>query len=152
VPLNDTSKLGLANRFSVKIDAGEYDLGSWSHADGLEVSWDVAEYRAGDGGNQRWYFPGNTGYSRVKLTRSTCEDSKKVKKWLTETSFTWKPYTGRIVLYDSGGEEIMDWELARVMPVKWAVLAFDAGASRVATETLELAHLGFLHDDKTLGG
>jgi phage tail-like protein len=148
MPLNDTSKLGLANRFSVTIDFARYDLGSWAQADGLSVKWSVAEYRAGDAGNLRWYFPGNTEYSTIKLTRAASEDSKKVKQWLDDTSFQWKPYTGHIVLHDSGAKEIMTWELQQVMPVHWQIVPFDAMASKVATETLELSHLGFLADHK----
>jgi len=49
-----------------------HDLGSWAKVDGLDVSWDIAEYRAGDGGNYRWYFPGNTKYSNIKLARAAC--------------------------------------------------------------------------------
>jgi phage tail-like protein len=150
MPLNDQTKLGLANRFTVTIDFATYNLGSWSQADGLDVKWDVAEYRAGDQGNARWYFPGNSQYTTIRLTRAACEDSKKVKKWLSDTSFQWKPYSGKIVLHDSAGSPVMDWELQHVMPVKWSISGFDAGASKVATETLELAHLGFLEDAKTL--
>ena len=46
MPLNDATKLGLANRFSVTIDFAAYDLGSWAQVDGLTVKWSVAEYRA----------------------------------------------------------------------------------------------------------
>lgn len=148
MPLKDQTKLGLANRFAVTIDFATYDLGSWAQADGLDVKWDVAEYRAGDHGNDRWYFPGNTQYSTIRLTRAACEDSQTVKKWLSDTSFKWQPYSGTIVLHDSGGKPVMHWDLKDVMPVKWSITGFDAGASRVATETLELAHLGFLEDSK----
>jgi phage tail-like protein len=150
MPLNDASKLGLANRFSVTIDFAKYDLGSWAQVDGLSVKWGVAEYRAGDAGNNRWYFPANTEYTTVKLTRAASQDSNAVKKWLSDTSFTWQPYTGHVVLHDSGGAEIMNWTLVQVMPVHWQIVGFDAMASKVATETLELAHLGFLEDAKTL--
>ena len=44
----------------------------------------------------------------------------------------------------------MDWELKNVMPVRWSITGFDAGASRVATETLELNHRGFLADEMKL--
>ncbi|HEY2672856.1 MAG TPA: phage tail protein [Rugosimonospora sp.] len=150
MPLNDATKLGLANRFSVTIDFAAYDLGSWAQVDGLTVKWSVAEYRAGDAGNARWYFPGNTEYTTVKLTRAASEDSKAVKKWLSDTSFKWQPYTGHVVLHDSGGAEIMEWTLQHVMPVHWQIVGFDAMASKVATESLELAHLGFLEDAKSL--
>jgi hypothetical protein len=44
----------------------------------------------------------------------------------------------------------VEWDLKNVMPVRWSITGFDAGASRVATETLELAHLGFLADEMKL--
>ena len=114
--------------------------GAWIHA--------YLHRKEGDAGNARWYFPGNTEYTTIKLTRAASEDSKSVKKWLDDTSFNWKPYTGQVVLHDSGANEIMTWELAHVMPVHWQIVGFDAMASKVATETLELAHLGFLSDKK----
>lgn len=150
MPLSDASKLGLANRFSVTMDFAAYDLGSWSRAEGLSVTWHLAEYRAGDAGNARWYFPGSTEYSPVKLTRAASEESKTVKRWLTETSFRWKPFTGHIVLHGSGGEPILDWTLRHVMPVRWQITGFDAMASQVAVETLELAHQGFLEDARNM--
>lgn len=148
MPLNDTSRLGLANRFSVTIDYARYDLGSWAQADGLSVKWNVAEYRAGDAGNLRWYFPASTEYQGIKLTRAASEESRAVKAWLDDTSFNFKPYTGQVVLHDSGNQVIMTWELQNVMPVHWQITSFDAMASKVVTETLELSHLGFLADHK----
>ncbi|RZU51559.1 phage tail-like protein [Krasilnikovia cinnamomea] len=147
--LSDTTMLGMANRFTVKIDNGGYDLGSWSQVDGLDVKWDLAEYRAGDAGNQRWYFPANTHYSVVKLTRAASAESQQVRNWLDSTSFTWEPQTGVVTLRDSTGAEITSWDLKHVMPLRWSISGFEAGASRVATETLELHHMGFLKDEKT---
>jgi phage tail-like protein len=44
----------------------------------------------------------------------------------------------------------MSWELKGIVPTKWSITGFDASASKVATETLELAHHGFLDDETTL--
>jgi len=151
--LGDASKLGMANRFTVVIDRGGVDLGSWSQVDGLDVSWDIAEYRAGDAGNDRWYFPANTHYSKITLTRAASEESARVRKWLDSTSFEWKPDTATIALCDASGTPIPDlfWNLRHVMPLSWKITGFEAGASRVATETLSLAHMGFLMDEKKIG-
>jgi phage tail-like protein len=154
VALSDSSTIGLSNRFVVKMTGkSEYDLGSWYKADGLDVSWDVAEYRTGDGGNDRFYFPGNTKYSNIKLTRAVSEETKKVRAWLTKNSFTSEVFIGKIELYSAKKADglITDWELRDVMPVKWAITGFDAGASQVSLETLELAHRGFLEDEIKLG-
>jgi phage tail-like protein len=147
MPLSDGTMLGMANRFTVEISNGEYNLGSWAQVDGLDVKWDMAEYRAGDNGNDRWYFPANTHYSVVRLTRAASKESESVRKWLDSTSFTWKPQVATIWLHDSAGAKVMPWELRHAMPLRWSITGFDAGASRVATETLELNHRGFLKDE-----
>ncbi|CRK58383.1 hypothetical protein [Alloactinosynnema sp. L-07] len=152
--LSDASKIGLANRFIVTMSGKEiYNLGSWYKADGLDVTWDVAEYRAGDNGNDRFYYPGNTKYSNVKLTRAVSEETKTVREWLSKNSFEHEKFVAKIELRGSkqGDAVITDWELRDVMPVKWAIAGFDAGASQVSLETLELAHLGFLEDLIKLG-
>jgi phage tail-like protein len=150
--LTDTSKIGLANRFVVSMSGkATYDLGSWSKAEGLDVSWDVAEYRMGDGGNDRLYFPGNTKYSNVRLSRGVSEEAKATKTWLDKNSFDMEVFTGFIELYDSGAKSVAQWTLRDVMPSKWSITTFDAGASQVAIETLELVHRGFLEDERKLG-
>ena len=58
------------------------------------------EYRAGDAGNYEWAFPAITKYSNIKLTRAACEDTTKVKKWLSDTSFKHKPDILTIQLFD----------------------------------------------------
>jgi phage tail-like protein len=148
--LGDATLLGMSNRFTVEISNGSYNLGSWAQVDGLDVKWDVAEYRAGDSGNDRWYFPANTHYSVVKLTRAASAESKSVRAWLDSTSFKWEAQTATVWLHDSSGAKVVDWELKQVMPVRWSITGFDAGASRVATETLELNHRGFLADEMKL--
>ncbi|MFE5539464.1 MULTISPECIES: phage tail protein [Streptomyces] len=148
MPFSDTSSLALANRFVVQIDEGRVNLGSWAQCQGLEVTWKVADYRAGDGGNDRWFFPGFTEYPAIKLTRAACSDSTKVQAWLSENSFGSKPGTGTgtIILMDPNDKEVLRWDLKSVLPMKWSIVGFEAGTSKVALETLELQHNGFLND------
>jgi phage tail-like protein len=144
----DELPLGLANRFTVKVDApGEVDLGSWAKVDGLDVTFDVVEYRAGDGWNSRWYAPGQTKYSTVKLSRAVTADTEKVKKWLSDTAKSYKLGSMVIELKDAADNVIHKWEMRNAMPAKWAVTGFDAGTSKIATEQLDVVHLGFLDDD-----
>lgn len=139
--------LGMTMRFSVVVDALT-DLGNWSKASGLEVSWDLVEYRAGDARNDRWIFPGVTKYPTVKLERAADKDaSKKVHTYLNSNSFKYAEQTAKITLFDSGGVLVMDWTLQRAMPIKWSIVPFDGAGNRVATETLELAHTGFLMEE-----
>jgi phage tail-like protein len=139
--------LGLSMRFNVTIDA--YELASWSKASGLEVSWDLVEYRSGDGDNVRWICPGLTKYPTVKLERAAEEaGSKMVRTWLNSNSFKYEAQSASIELFDAGLKKVASWDLQNVMPVKWSIASFDAGTSKVALETLELAHIGFLEEEK----
>jgi len=152
MPLTDTSQIALANRFRVVMSGNQkYDLGSWSKAEGLDVSWDVAEYRSGDGGNDRLYFPGNTKYNNVRLSRGISEEAKATKKWLDTTSWDMELFEGFIEVLDAGGKPVAEWTLRDVMPSKWQITTLDAGASQVVIETLDLVHRGFLNDERKLG-
>jgi phage tail-like protein len=141
--------LALANRFMVVLDT--IDLGYWASVSGLDVQWELCPYRAGDAGNQKIYFPGATKYSDIQLTRAACADSQKVQTWLSQRSCQ-KSVTkssGTIYLGASDNTNLMQWQLVNVMPLKWSIDKFDASASKVAIETLTLAHEGFLADLST---
>ena len=69
--------------------------------------------------------------------------------WLNNTSFKHEGgKTAKIELQDASLKKVADWTLRNVMPVKWSIVAFDAAGNKVATETLELAHTGFLDEAK----
>lgn len=149
MPIANDIPLALANRFKVKVDApGEIDLGSWAKVDGLDVTFDIVEYRAGDAWNSRWYCPGATKYSTVKLSRAVTADTQKVKGWLSKTALEHKPGGMMIELRDSADKKVHEWHLRNAMPSKWSVSGFDASTSKIAVEQLEIVHLGFLDDDR----
>lgn len=148
MPIAADTALGLAMRFVVKIDNTPYDLGSWSKVTGLDVAWDVCEYRAGDNDNERWYFPGVTKYSTIKLERAAeSKGTSSVQDWLNSNSFGFEVQSGSIELQDAKKSKVLSWTLRHVIPVKWSVSGFEAGGNKVALETLELAHMGFLENE-----
>ena len=55
-----------------------------------------------------------------------------------------KRQTAEISALDSEGKPIATWNLEGVFPVRWNGPSLDIGANQAATETLELAHNGFL--------
>lgn len=139
---------GVALHFAVSIEG--FSLNTWSKAAGLEVSWDLVEYRAGDQDNERWIFPGTTKYKPVTLERPATRDgATKVRQWLSSNSFVHTTQAATIVLRDASLRTVMSWTLRRVLPVRWSITALDASSSKVAIETLELAHTGFLEESKS---
>jgi phage tail-like protein len=148
MPVATDSMMGLAMRFSVTIDNTPYDLGSWSRASGLEVRWDLVEHRTGDRGNHRSLYPGLAKYPNVTLERGVeSSGTARVRKWLNSNSFNHEPQTGKIELLDSRLTQVTFWTLAHIIPVKWSIAPFESTAQKVAIETLELAHLGFLDEE-----
>jgi phage tail-like protein len=148
--LTDQSAIGLGNRFFVQASPGNWDLGSWSKVDGLDVTWEVPDYRMGDQWNQRLFAPANTKYTAVKMTRAAeKKDSKTVRDWLAKNSMQhdiggWI----KIELRDSFNKPVIDWTLRNAVVKKWGLTTMDAGSSTVAIETLEIEHEGFLDDDQ----
>ena len=149
----DGTGVGQANRFRLKcVSPSDHDLGTFSKVEGLDVTWTVNSYQAGDTGNSLFIFPGSNKYNDVSLTRVVCEQTESIRQWLSDTSFNHTPHLMTITVYDETYVEpgIMTWELRNAMPKKWSVVSLDAGASKVATETLVIAHTGFLDDDMSV--
>jgi len=134
---------GQALRFRVRID-GENDLGSWSKCDGLSVEYELKEYMEGGENTFVHKIPGRVKYQNIRLTRLINRDSAKVATWVTSLQASVKRQTAEIAALDTKGDTIATWTLEGVYPLKWTGPSFDVGSNAAATETLELAHNGFL--------
>jgi phage tail-like protein len=116
----------------------------FSSCDGLGVEV-VLEQRE-EGGNNEFIhqLPVRLKYPNVKLVRPVDEDSTKVSKWLKEMQGTITRSTAEITVLGTDGEPVTSWKLKGVIPVRWQGPSMGAENNKVATETLELAHHGFL--------
>lgn len=130
------------SRFAVHVDACAIDLGDWAKVSGLGDSWIVSARGTGDASNHRWYFPGNSKYAAVKLTRAAGSHSQLVKDWLTDAATSFRTTAVTITLIDLAGQPITTWTLQQALPMKWSLTGFDASASKIAVETLEFSHQG----------
>jgi len=135
--------LAQSMRFRVKLDGGA-DLGDWSKCDGLSVEYEIFEYKEGGENAFVHRIPGRAKYQNIKLTRPINQDTKKVANWIAKIKIEVKRQTAEISALDSEGHPIATWNLEGVFPVKWTGPSLDIGANQVVTETLELAHNGFL--------
>ena len=132
----------LVSRFAVHVGGCATDLGTWAKVSGLGDSWIVSARAGGDASNHRWYLPGNSRFSTVKLTRSAGSDSELVKAWLSDAATSITRTRVTITLIGLAGQPLTTWTLSQALPVKWSVTPFDAGASKTVVETLELSHQG----------
>ena len=131
-------------RFIVTTGDNTHDLGSWSKVTGLDVTWDLAEYRSGGAANvsRPPYFPGNTKYGTVKLGRAASSEADLVIVWLRHLAETGDSPTLVITLLDHAGEAVVSWQLDNVFPRKYTVGGLNSKGTDVAIETLVLSHEG----------
>lgn len=157
MPLSETSLLGMAMRFDVVVDG--HDLGSWSSCKGLNVLF--KHDKVLELGNHEYttYIPGRAEYANVVLERAMEKgDWDKTRGWLAKVSAAeWLldsvglggvggdgGSSAQIVLRDAKLGEVASWTLANALPTAWKGPQLDALGKKVAIETLELCHEGFL--------
>jgi phage tail-like protein len=150
--LSDHARLGMAMRFRVSVDG--INLGSWATCAGLSVEFKNKKYT--DGGNYEHsvILPDRISYRAVTLRRAMSRaESALVQRWLGQVVQGWYntaaprdfgPRTAEIELFDATAHPVASWTLRNVYPTRWSGPDLDAGGAKVAIETLELEHEGFL--------
>jgi phage tail-like protein len=133
---------GLGLRFKVAIDG--HELGNWQKCEGLNVEYDIQEYREGGQNGYVHRLPGRAKYENVRLTRPVDEDTMSVASWLASIQLRVVRGTAQISVLDPAGGEVAEWVLIEVFPARWTGPSLDVNGNQVAMETLELVHNGFL--------
>jgi phage tail-like protein len=128
--------------FLVSLDGQE--LGFFSSCEGLgcEVVMETRE----EGGNNGsvWQLPTRLKYPNVKLTRPLGKETEQVAKWFSSMATGYQMCTGTIRAMRGDGQVIAAWGLLDVVPVRWSGPSLSAESPKVVTETIEIAHHGFI--------
>ena len=137
--------IALSVYFIVTID--DHNLGAWNSCEGLGAEVVIEQREEGGNNGFVWQLPTRIKYPNIKLTRPLTSDTAKVAKWHSD-SIGGKPHartgTGSILALTSESKEIASWGLLDVVPVRWTGPSFNPDSPKVATETLEIAHHGFI--------
>lgn len=129
--------------FNFHVEIEGVTVAGFTECSGLSSETEVIEYR--EGGDQRAgvrKIPGVTRYAPIVLKRGVT-NNKELWNWrkaVTEGRIERR--NGAIVLLDPGGDEVARWTFREGWPAKWEGPAFNAKASEVAIETLEIVHEG----------
>lgn len=132
----------LGHRFRVTIDG--QDFGNWQKCDGLTIEYHIHEYSEGGENGYVHRLPGRVKFENIKLTRPIDEHTSLVTAWVASQQVRVAPGTGQISVLDPAGAAVATWPLVGVYPVRWSGPSLDVDGNQNATETLEIAHNGFL--------
>ncbi len=121
-------------------DGSQLDVAGFSECSGLESTMALEEYPEGGVNDRVHRFASRFTYTNIVLRRGVglSEDL-----WLWHQSFLegkGKRRDGLIVLQGEGQIPVKIWIFSRGLPVKWTGPAFNAQASELAIEALEIAH------------
>ncbi|HKR48812.1 MAG TPA: phage tail protein [Pseudonocardiaceae bacterium] len=134
--------------FEVSLD--DIGLGAFNSCEGL--GWEVVIEQREEGGNNGfvWQLPTRTKFPNIKLSRPLTKDTEKVAKWFAKAvqgigkRSTDGKKTGLIKAMTLDGTVIASWGLLDVVPVRWTGPSLNLDSPKVATETIEIAHHGFI--------
>jgi phage tail-like protein len=128
--------------FAVSIDGN--DLGTFNSCEGLGVEVVLEQREEGGNNGHVWQLPTRLKYSNVKFSRPLGPDTVQVAKWFSSMTGGVKRRTATIVAMTQDGTKVATWSLAGVVPVRWSGPSLNLDSPKVATETIEIAHHGFL--------
>lgn len=128
--------------FKVSID----DVGemSFKEVSGLDMEFDVIEYRAGDSKEfTKIKMPGLRKHGDVTLKKGIFVSDQNFWKWIGEVNLnTIKRRSVTISLLDQEHNPAQTWKLTNAWPKKITVEGFKSDGNNVAMETLILVHEG----------
>ena len=139
----DDVQTAVSVRYEVKLD--QENLGEFTGCEGLGVEVVIESREEGGNNSFVWQFPTRLKYPNIKLSRPVYQGSSDmVLNWILSITGASKRSTGTIVAKNAHGTDIATWSINDVIPVRWTGPGFSPDQPKVLTETLEIAHHGFL--------
>lgn len=128
--------------FSVEIaDVGKI---SCKEVSGLDMEFDVIEYRSGDmPGFTKVKMPGLKKSGDVTLKKAMFKGDAKLWNWINQVKMNViKRASVTVALLDENGNPVQKWNLTNAWPKKYTVEGFKADGNSVSMETIVIAHEG----------
>lgn len=138
----DTQDPAVSVCFEVKIDGDS--LGAFNGCEGLGCEVVIEQREEGGHNGAVWQLPTRLKYPNIKLTRPVTEDTKLLTAWISSVLTGVSPKTAYITARALDGRVVATWGLMDVVPVRWTGPSLNPDSPKVATETVEIAHHGFL--------
>lgn len=129
-------------KFRFRVEVEGIQQAGFSEVSGFDASVDVVEYREGNQVITPRKLPGLAKYGNITLKWGVT-DSMDVYNWMQDCiqgKVTRKTVT--IIAVNEAGGDVATWKVIEAWPTKYTAPDFNATASEVAIESMELAHEG----------
>lgn len=132
------------SKFRYKVEIDGIEAGGFSEVSGFDASIDVIEYREGDMVQTPMKLQGLQKYGNITLKKGVI-DNNVLFEWVhagMDAEVERKVIV--ITLIDASGNDVASWQVINAWPTKYTAPDFNATASEVAVETIEIAHEGMV--------
>ena len=133
-----------ALRFLVKAD--DCTIGRFAHCHGLAVEYEVEEYAEGGQNAFVHKLRGRMRYPNLVLSRGITHETG-LMDWFMKNQSVGKRGNISVSLLGPDGSPVRRWGFQSAYPVRWEGPVLNARSHTAATETLEIAHRGFVLTD-----
>lgn len=130
-------------RFKIAID--NLISGGFSECSGLQVETEVEDFREGGCNEYAHKLPKATKYGSIVLKRGYM-DTDNIHTWQSSIR-EGRPFERKnmsVILLDSQGNTVRQWDFKEAFPVKWNTSEFKADSSALLVETFEFVHHGLI--------
>lgn len=130
-------------KFRYKVEIDGLEAGGFSEVSGFDASIDVIEYREGDmTAETPIKVAGLKHYGNITLKQGLT-DSRVMYDWLAAgVNGEVQRKTLTITLLNDTQSPAASWQIINAWPTKYTAPDFNATASEIAIETVEVAHEG----------
>jgi len=133
-----------ALRFLVKAD--DCTIGRFAHCHGLAAEYEVEEYAEGGQNAFVHKLRGRMRYPNLVLSRGITHETG-LMDWFMQTKQAGERGNISVSLLGPDGKPVRRWGFEGAFPVRWEGPILNARSHTAATETLEIAHRGFVVQD-----
>jgi phage tail-like protein len=131
-------------RFLVKAD--DCTIGRFAHCQGLAAEYEIEEYAEGGQNAFVHKLRGRMRHPNLVLSRGITHETG-LMDWFLKTKKAGERGSISVSLLGPDGSPVRKWGFEGAFPVRWEGPILNARSHTAATETLEIAHRGFVLTD-----
>jgi phage tail-like protein len=126
-----------------RVEVQGRNIGQFAECTGLSVEYDVTEYS--EGGNNEFVHKlrGRIKYPNVTLKRGVTDEDQLLRWFYSSQRPSQRPLL-TITMLNLRSEPVRHFGLSAAQPVRWTGPNATSSSSSPATESLEIAHEGFV--------